>query len=160
MNPSFAHEGFKVSLSRLVSRFLRTLGHDEHMFDFIIATNMGLHFGRMAKPDFQVLIKNNHYLSEHQALAQETCRPVGPGDPLKAHFPTGTRLQEHSDSVEVHEPGRDARCLDVGDVGARWLYRGYLVGNVNGHISGRWRDTLSPSDLPGYEGCFVMSRRR
>ncbi|EIW76650.1 hypothetical protein CONPUDRAFT_139394 [Coniophora puteana RWD-64-598 SS2] len=42
----------------------------------------------------------------------------------------------------------------------RWLYRGYLVGNVNGNLSGRWRDTLSPTEVPGYEGCFVMSRRK
>ncbi|KAF9484156.1 hypothetical protein BDN70DRAFT_826067 [Pholiota conissans] len=46
-----------------------------------------------------------------------------------------------------------------GDRG-KWLYRGYLVGNANGNLGGRWRDTLSPSDVPGYEGCFVMSRRR
>ncbi|KAI0772434.1 hypothetical protein BD413DRAFT_545404 [Trametes elegans] len=46
-----------------------------------------------------------------------------------------------------------------GDRG-RWLYRGYMVGNAQGNLSGRWRDTLSPSDVPGYEGCFVMSRRR
>ncbi|KAG6372526.1 hypothetical protein JVT61DRAFT_7634 [Boletus reticuloceps] len=66
MNPSFAHEGFVVLLSRLVTRFLSTLGHDEHMFDFIVATNMGLRYTngnnirRMAKPDFQVHIENNH----------------------------------------------------------------------------------------------------
>ncbi|PCH43130.1 hypothetical protein WOLCODRAFT_164259 [Wolfiporia cocos MD-104 SS10] len=42
----------------------------------------------------------------------------------------------------------------------RWLYRGYLVGNANGNLSGRWRDTLSPPDVPGYEGCFLMSRRK
>lgn len=41
-----------------------------------------------------------------------------------------------------------------------WLYRGYLVGDANGNISGRWRDTMSPVEVPGYEGCFVMSRRR
>ncbi|KDR78265.1 hypothetical protein GALMADRAFT_64778 [Galerina marginata CBS 339.88] len=46
-----------------------------------------------------------------------------------------------------------------GDRG-KWLYRGYLVGNANGNFAGRWRDTLSPADVPGYEGCFVMSRRR
>ncbi|KAJ8073012.1 hypothetical protein PM082_019880 [Marasmius tenuissimus] len=46
-----------------------------------------------------------------------------------------------------------------GDRG-KWLYRGYLVGNVNGNLAGRWRDTLSPVDVPGYEGCFTMSRRR
>ncbi|KAF8900431.1 hypothetical protein CPB84DRAFT_1680454 [Gymnopilus junonius] len=46
-----------------------------------------------------------------------------------------------------------------GDRG-KWLYRGYLVGTANGNLAGRWRDTLSPADVPGYEGCFVMSRRR
>ncbi|CAA7262021.1 unnamed protein product [Cyclocybe aegerita] len=46
-----------------------------------------------------------------------------------------------------------------GDRG-KWLYRGYLVGNTNGNLAGRWRDTLSPAEVPGYEGCFVMSRRR
>ncbi|KAI9058779.1 hypothetical protein FKP32DRAFT_1597105 [Trametes sanguinea] len=46
-----------------------------------------------------------------------------------------------------------------GDRG-RWLYRGYMVGNAEGNLSGRWRDTLSPPDVLGYEGCFVMSRRR
>lgn len=42
----------------------------------------------------------------------------------------------------------------------RWLYRGYLVGNGNGNFAGRWRDTVSSIDNPGYEGCFAMSRRR
>ncbi|KAI8990386.1 hypothetical protein BD414DRAFT_483459 [Trametes punicea] len=46
-----------------------------------------------------------------------------------------------------------------GDRG-RWLYRGYMVGNAEGNLSGRWRDTLSPPEVLGYEGCFVMSRRR
>ncbi|EIW56489.1 uncharacterized protein TRAVEDRAFT_170434 [Trametes versicolor FP-101664 SS1] len=46
-----------------------------------------------------------------------------------------------------------------GDRG-RWLYRGFLVGNAEGNLSGRWRDTLSPTDVLGYEGCFVMNRRR
>ncbi|KIM61866.1 hypothetical protein SCLCIDRAFT_120843 [Scleroderma citrinum Foug A] len=45
-----------------------------------------------------------------------------------------------------------------GDRG-RWFYRGFLVGNVNGQLSGRWRDTHSPPDVFGYEGCFIMSRR-
>lgn len=50
-----------------------------------------------------------YYLPEHQELAQEKSRPLGPGDPLRAHFPTGTRiLQELSDSVDVQEPGTDA----------------------------------------------------
>ncbi|KAF8628574.1 hypothetical protein AX17_005970 [Amanita inopinata Kibby_2008] len=46
-----------------------------------------------------------------------------------------------------------------GDRG-KWLYRGYLVGNLNGNLAGRWRDTLSTASVAGYEGCFVMSRRR
>ncbi|PPR05093.1 hypothetical protein CVT24_010080 [Panaeolus cyanescens] len=52
-------------------------------------------------------------------------------------------------------------CKDYvdGDRG-KWLYRGYLVGSSNGNFAGRWRDTLSPAPVPGYEGCFVMSGRR
>ncbi|KIK55507.1 hypothetical protein GYMLUDRAFT_205384 [Collybiopsis luxurians FD-317 M1] len=46
-----------------------------------------------------------------------------------------------------------------GDRG-KWLYRGYLVGNLNPNLAGRWRDTLSPPTVPGYEGCFTMTRRR
>jgi hypothetical protein len=46
-----------------------------------------------------------------------------------------------------------------GDRG-KWLYRGYLIGNVDGHLCGRWRDTVSGADVAGYEGCFTMSRRR
>ncbi|THV03500.1 hypothetical protein K435DRAFT_962385 [Dendrothele bispora CBS 962.96] len=46
-----------------------------------------------------------------------------------------------------------------GDRG-KWLYRGYLVGNVNGSLAGRWRDTISPITSTGYEGCFTMTRRR
>lgn len=46
-----------------------------------------------------------------------------------------------------------------GDRG-RWLYRGYFVGNAYGNLVGRWRDTLSPPDVPGYEGCFALGRRR
>ncbi|KAJ3882267.1 hypothetical protein F5051DRAFT_449338 [Lentinula edodes] len=46
-----------------------------------------------------------------------------------------------------------------GDRG-KWLYRGYLVGNHNSNLAGRWRDTLSPPSVSGYEGCFTMTRRR
>jgi len=46
-----------------------------------------------------------------------------------------------------------------GDRG-KWLYRGYLVGNGHADLAGRWRDTLSPTGVPGYEGCFLMERRR
>ncbi|KAF5366807.1 hypothetical protein D9758_006571 [Tetrapyrgos nigripes] len=46
-----------------------------------------------------------------------------------------------------------------GDRG-KWLYRGYLVGNINGPLAGRWRDTVSPVTSRGYEGCFTMTRRR
>ncbi|KAF8879008.1 hypothetical protein CPB85DRAFT_1567699 [Mucidula mucida] len=45
-----------------------------------------------------------------------------------------------------------------GDRG-KWLYRGYLIGNADGCLAGRWRDTMSPIDTAGYEGCFTMSRR-
>ncbi|THH19168.1 hypothetical protein EW146_g1948 [Bondarzewia mesenterica] len=46
-----------------------------------------------------------------------------------------------------------------GDRG-KWLYRGYLVGDHYGNLAGRWRDTLSPAAVAGYEGCFFMGRRR
>jgi len=46
-----------------------------------------------------------------------------------------------------------------GDRGT-WLYRGYFVGNTHGNFTGRWRDTLSPAEVLGYEGCFFMGRRR
>ncbi|KDQ55953.1 hypothetical protein JAAARDRAFT_36742 [Jaapia argillacea MUCL 33604] len=46
-----------------------------------------------------------------------------------------------------------------GDRG-KWLYRGHIVGNMSGNFAGRWRDTLSPPHVPGYEGCYAMSRRR
>ncbi|KAF8266061.1 hypothetical protein EI94DRAFT_1772201 [Lactarius quietus] len=46
-----------------------------------------------------------------------------------------------------------------GDRG-KWLYRGYFVGDVHGNFTGRWRDTLSPAEVLGYEGCFFMGRRR
>ncbi|KAK7688669.1 hypothetical protein QCA50_008207 [Cerrena zonata] len=42
----------------------------------------------------------------------------------------------------------------------RWLYRGYMIGDVHANLSGRWRDTLTPPQVAGYEGCFVLSRRR
>lgn len=46
-----------------------------------------------------------------------------------------------------------------GDRG-KWLYRGYMIGDSNGNLSGRWRDTLTSPHIAGYEGCFVMSRRK
>jgi len=46
-----------------------------------------------------------------------------------------------------------------GDRG-KWLYRGYFVGDEHGNYTGRWRDTLSPAEVLGYEGCFFMGRRR
>ncbi|KAI0691800.1 hypothetical protein BC835DRAFT_1407197 [Cytidiella melzeri] len=42
----------------------------------------------------------------------------------------------------------------------KWLYRAYMVGNAHGSLSGRWRDTLSPAHVQGYEGTWVASRRR
>ncbi|EJD54736.1 hypothetical protein AURDEDRAFT_179818 [Auricularia subglabra TFB-10046 SS5] len=41
-----------------------------------------------------------------------------------------------------------------------WLYRGFVVGGRDGHLVGRWRDVETSVDQVGYEGCFVMSRRR
>lgn len=46
-----------------------------------------------------------------------------------------------------------------GDRGV-WIYRGHIVGEGdNGHLCGRWRDTMSPAEGHGYEGGFVMKRR-
>ncbi|PWN47476.1 hypothetical protein IE53DRAFT_390385 [Violaceomyces palustris] len=39
----------------------------------------------------------------------------------------------------------------------RWLYRGYAV--AGGKLVGRWRDTFTPDNLSGYEGCFLLHRR-
>lgn len=35
-----------------------------------------------------------------------------------------------------------------------------MIGDANGNLSGRWRDTLTLPHIAGYEGCFVMSRRK
>jgi len=48
----------------------------------------------------------------------------------------------------------------IDDDRGKWLYRGYLVGNAVGNFAGRWRDTVSPAPVFGYEGSFAMSRRR
>lgn len=39
----------------------------------------------------------------------------------------------------------------------RWLYRGYAV--AGGKLVGRWRDTFTPQEMNGYEGCFLLHRR-
>ncbi|PWN35917.1 uncharacterized protein FA14DRAFT_146006 [Meira miltonrushii] len=39
----------------------------------------------------------------------------------------------------------------------RWLYRGYVV--AGNKLVGRWRDTFTPEDMSGYEGCFLLHRR-
>jgi len=46
-----------------------------------------------------------------------------------------------------------------GDRGV-WIYRGSIVGNENGQLAGRWRDTMSMPESTGYEGGFIMKRRR
>ncbi|GJJ14009.1 hypothetical protein Clacol_008266 [Clathrus columnatus] len=38
----------------------------------------------------------------------------------------------------------------------RWLYRGYLIG---GKYVGRWRDTMTPTSMVGYEGGFELYKR-
>ncbi|KAF8129767.1 hypothetical protein EV363DRAFT_1336441 [Boletus edulis] len=102
MNPSSAHEGFVVLLSRLVTRFLSTLGHDKHMFDFIVATNMGLRYTngnnirRMAEPDFQVLIENIH---------SRKWRPKWIGEVSFTVSPTVTR--NNLRQVIAHQPHVD-----------------------------------------------------
>lgn len=49
-----------------------------------------------------------YHLAEDREPIGDVPRPLGPGDPLKAHFPAGTQFQELRDAVEVQEPGRDA----------------------------------------------------
>lgn len=39
----------------------------------------------------------------------------------------------------------------------KWLYRGYSV--AGGKLVGRWRDTFTPDNMYGYEGCFLFQRR-
>ncbi|PWZ02783.1 hypothetical protein BCV70DRAFT_197042 [Testicularia cyperi] len=39
----------------------------------------------------------------------------------------------------------------------KWLYRGYSV--AGGKLVGRWRDTYTPDNMFGYEGCFLLHRR-
>ncbi|KAJ1031845.1 hypothetical protein NDA13_002231 [Ustilago tritici] len=39
----------------------------------------------------------------------------------------------------------------------KWLYRGYCV--AGGKLVGRWRDTFTPENMYGYEGCFLFQRR-
>ena len=41
-----------------------------------------------------------------------------------------------------------------------WLYRGFLIGEANGNLAGRWRDTVTLPNQHGYEGCFFMGRRQ
>jgi hypothetical protein len=36
--------------------------------------------------------------------------------------------------------------------------RGYLIGNPNGRIGERWRDTLGLADMVNHEGCFITKR--
>ncbi|KAF8816956.1 hypothetical protein BYT27DRAFT_7205344 [Phlegmacium glaucopus] len=37
----------------------------------------------------------------------DTLNPLGPGDPLRSYFPTGTQLKEYRDGLTVQEPGFD-----------------------------------------------------
>ncbi|CAK5271512.1 unnamed protein product [Mycena citricolor] len=54
-----------------------------------------------------------------------------------------------------------ALCKDYMDQDrGKWVYSGFLVGNAISHFAGRWRDTISDPDEPGYEGCFLMARRQ
>ncbi|KAI0297857.1 hypothetical protein B0F90DRAFT_1818953 [Multifurca ochricompacta] len=112
-------------------------------------------------------------------------RPLSPGDPLRAYLPYGLSIEQERNGLSVHEPGRvmdtfyhrcpapeqitreyNRRVREIliageldGDRG-KWLYRGYFVGDAQGNYTGRWRDTLSPAEVLGYEGCFFMGRRR
>ena len=71
-------------------------------------------------------------------------------------FPRNTYVELSSSSLAaVLRPQRP----QVGQNRGRWLFRGYLVDDAMTHISGRWRETVSPAESIGYEGCFVMERR-
>ncbi|KAH7911286.1 hypothetical protein BJ138DRAFT_1006932 [Hygrophoropsis aurantiaca] len=80
--------------------------------------------------------------------------------------PLTIALQGHSAWGEFNLIGRIRPCDGFISLSkeyanrGKWLYRGFLVGNADGNLAGRWRDTLSPINVSGYEGCFVMSRRR
>ncbi|KAH9813146.1 hypothetical protein DFH28DRAFT_976485 [Melampsora americana] len=60
-------------------------------------------------------------------------------------------LDHHHDEDDVHRvEGEILR-------NTCWIYRGYST--PEGAIVGRWRDTYTPQDIPGYEGTFVMLPR-
>ncbi|CAO1631285.1 unnamed protein product [Sympodiomycopsis kandeliae] len=40
----------------------------------------------------------------------------------------------------------------------RWLYRGYVTNQKK--FIGRWRDSFTPGDMSGYEGPFILTKRR
>ncbi|KAJ6625941.1 hypothetical protein B0H10DRAFT_1999553 [Mycena sp. CBHHK59/15] len=123
-------------------------------------------------------LREHHFTSS----GDSSPHPLSPGDPLRAYFPTGTHISESREGLEdiiITGEGHSAwgqfnligrvrpcdgfisLCKEYVDHDrGKWVYRGYLVGNVNGNLAGRWRDTLSPAAVPGYEGCFLMSRRR
>ena len=44
------------------------------------------------------------------------------------------------------------------DSRGKWIYRGYVLSGD--HFVGRWRDTFTPEQYVGYEGTFVLHRRR
>ncbi|KAI6112051.1 hypothetical protein EV401DRAFT_234306 [Pisolithus croceorrhizus] len=127
------------------------------------------------------LLSSQESLDKAQRLDLESLEVCAPGMKEAIHYQRSsyarTREQSVGDIIVIGE-GHSAwgqfnlygrvRPLDGllslskeycgGDRG-RWLYRGFLLGNNDGHWSGRWRDARSPSHVEGYEGCFVMSRR-
>lgn len=49
-------------------------------------------------------LREHHLLADDaDSVASESPLPLGAGDSLKAYFPSGTRMQERSDGVEVLE---------------------------------------------------------
>ncbi|KAN0077358.1 hypothetical protein V8E55_011213 [Tylopilus felleus] len=119
MNPSSAHEGFLVSLLRTVLDFLGTLGHDKHMFNFVVATNMGLYYidrnniKRETKPDFQVLIQNIHSGILTPKWIGEVCFTASPID-----------TRDHLRYVLAHQPDVDLAFMITIEEDPKWVSPG------------------------------------
>jgi hypothetical protein len=72
------------------------------------------------------------------------------------------RLCAFPHGLPLPTPLSDALFLprQMEDDRGTWLYRGYHIGDADGTIVGRWRDTFSLPVLVGYEGSFTMTRRK
>ena len=49
-------------------------------------------------------LREHHLLDD--ASLPDSGNPLSPGDPLRSHFPTGTKVEEGSDGLHVEEPGK------------------------------------------------------